>query len=124
MIHNIGDLSIFFFETDKNFILITSIFLYMIILSLFLLILPDFLPKMLILIIEIVCTLLIIQISKDISNSINFFLDILQNFKGISENSLIYLDLIIKFEIQITFFKTLSLMLFVINFSFTILELL
>ena len=96
----------------------------MIILSLFLLILPDFLPKMLILIIEIVCTLLIIQISKDISNSINFFLDILQNFKGISENSLIYLDLIIKFEIQITFFKTLSLMLLIINFSFTILELL
>ena len=124
MIQNIGYLSIFFFETDKNFILITSIFLLMIILSLFLLILPDFLPKMLILIIEIVCTLLIIQISKDISNSINFFLDILQNFKGISESSLVYLDLIIKFEIQITFFKTLSLMLLVINFSFTILELL
>jgi len=124
MIQNIGYLSIFFFETDKNFILITSIFLIMIILSLFLLILPDFLPKMMILFIEIGCTLLIIQISKDISININFFLDLLQNFQGITESSLEYLDLIIKFEIQIMFFKTLSFMLLIINFSFTILELL
>ena len=96
----------------------------MMILSLFLLILPDFLPKMMILIIEIGCTLLIIQISKDISNNVNFFLDLLQNFQGITESSLEYLDLIIKFEIQIMFFKTLSFMLLIINFSFTILELL
>jgi len=96
----------------------------MMISSLFLLILPDFLPRMMILIIEIGCTLLIIQISKDISNNINFFLDLLQNFQGISENSLIYLDIIIEFEIQIMFFKTLSFILLIINFSFTILELL
>ena len=96
----------------------------MIILSFFLLILPDFLPKMVILIIEIGCTLLIFQISKDISNNINFFLDLLLNFQEITEISLKYLDLIIKFEIQIKFFRALSLVVLLINFSFTIIELL
>ena len=96
----------------------------MIILSFFLLILPDFLPKMMILIIEIGCTLLIIQISNDISNNINFFLDLLLNFQEITDFSLKYLDLIIKFEIQIKFFRALSLVVLLINFSFTIIELL
>jgi hypothetical protein len=96
----------------------------MIILSFILLILPGFLPKMIILIIEIGCTLLIIQIGNDISNNFNFFLDLLLNFQGFTEISLQYLDLIIKFEIQIKIFKTLSFMLLIINFSFSIMELL
>ena len=93
------------------------------ILSFFLLISPDFLPKMMILIIEMVCVLLIFQISRDISNSVNFFLDLLLNFQGINEFSLEYLDLIFKIEIQVKIYKTLSSMLLLINFFFTIIEL-
>ena len=96
----------------------------MIILSFFLLILPDFLPKLMILIIEIGCILLIFQISKDVSYNVNYFLDILLNFQGINEISLSYLELIIKFEIQVQIFKTLSFMLLLMNSFFTFLELL
>ena len=95
----------------------------MMILSFFLLISPDFLPKMMILIIEMGCVLLIFQISKDISNSVNFFLDLMQNFQEITEISLEYLDLIIKIEIQVKTYKILSSMLLLINFFFTIIEL-
>ena len=96
----------------------------MIILSFFLLILPDFLPKLMILIIEIGCIILIFQISKDVSYNVNYFLDILLNFQGITEISLSYLELIIKFEIQVRIFKTLSFMLLLMNSFFTFLELL
>ena len=123
MIHDIEFLSLFFFEIDKEIKLITSIFLIMMILSFFLLISPDFLPKMMILIIEMGCVLLIFQISKDISKNVNFFLDLMQNFQGISDISLEYLDLIIKIEIQVKIYKTLSSMLLLINFFFTIIEL-
>lgn len=123
MIHDIEFLSLFFFEIDKEIKLITSIFLIMMILSFFLLISPDFLPKMMILIIEMGCVLLIFQISKDISKNVNFFLDLMQNFQGISDISLEYLDLIIKIEIQVRIYKTLSSMLLLINFFFTIIEL-
>ena len=123
MIHDIEFLSLFFFEIDKEIKLITSIFLIMMILSFFLLISPDFLPKMMILIIEMGCVLLIFQISKDISNSVNFFLDLMQNFQGITEISLEYLELIIKIEIQVKIYKTLSSMLLLMNFFFTIIEL-
>ena len=95
----------------------------MMILSFFLLISPDFLPKMMILIIEMGCVLLIFQISKDISNSVNFFLDLMQNFQEITEISLEYLDLMIKIEIQVKTYKILSSMLLLINFFFTIIEL-
>ncbi len=124
MIQNIEFLSIFFFEIDRKTILISSIFLIMMILSFFLLIIPDFLPKLMILIIEIGCFLLIFQISKDVSHNTNFFLDLILNFQGITENSLEYLDLIIRFEIQVKVFKILSFLLLVINFFFTLLELL
>ena len=124
MIQNIEFLSIFFFEIDRKTILISSIFLIMMILSFFLLIIPDFLPKLMILIIEIGCFLLIFQISKDVSYNTNFFLDLILNFQGITENSLEYLDLIIRFEIQVKVFKILSFLLLVINFFFTLLELL
>ena len=93
------------------------------ILSFFLLISPDFLPKMMILIIEMGCVLLIFQISEDISTNVNFFLDLLLNFQGINEISLEYLDLIIKIEIQVKIYKILSSMLLLINFFFTIIEL-
>ena len=73
--------------------------------------------------IEIGCVLLIFQISKDISKSVNFFLDLMVNFQGITEISLEYLDLIIKIEIQVKIYKTLSSMLLLINFFFTIIEL-
>ena len=76
-----------------------------------------------ILIIEMGCVLLIFQISKDISNNVNFFLDLLQYFQGNTEISLEYLDLIIKIEIQVKIYKTLSSMLLLINFFFTIIEL-
>ena len=95
----------------------------MIILSFFLLILPDFLPKLMILIIEIGCIFLIFQLSKDFSYSVNYFLDLMLNFQGITEISLEYLELIIKFEIQVKIFKTLSLILIIINFFFIFLEL-
>ena len=123
MIHDIEFLSLFFFEIDKEIKLITSIFLIMMILSFFLLISPDFLPKMMILIIEMGCVLLILQISKDISKNVNFFLDLIKNFQGIADISLEYLDLIIKIEIQVKIYKTLSSMLLLINFFFTIIEL-
>ena len=123
MIQSIEFLSLFFFEIDKEIILITSIFLIMMILSFFLLISPDFLPKMMILIIEMGCVLLIFQISKDISKNVNFFLDLMQNIQGITDISLEYLDLIIKIEIQVKIYKTLSSMLLLINFFFTIIEL-
>jgi len=124
LIQNIEFLSIFFFEIDRKIILISSIFLIMMILSFFLLILPDFLPKLMILIIEIGCILFIFQISKDASYNTNFFLDLILNFKGNAEISLEYLELIIRFEIQVKIFKILSFMLLVINFFFTSLELL
>lgn len=95
----------------------------MMILSFFLLISPDFLPKMMILIIEMGCVLLIFQISKDISKNVNFFLDLMQNIQGITDISLEYLDLIIKIEIQVKIYKSLSSMLLLINFFFTIIEL-
>ena len=124
MIQNIEFLSIFFFEIDRKVILISSIFLIMMILSFFLLILPDFLPKLMILIIEIGCTFLIFQISKDVSYSTNFFLDLMLNLQGNTEISLEYLELIIRFEIQVKLFKILSFFLLLINLFFTLLELL
>lgn len=123
MILNIELLSIFFFEIDKKIILITSIFLIIVILSFFILILPDFLPKIMILMIEIGCTFLIFQISKEISYNINYFLDLMQNFQGINEISLEYLEIIIEIEIHIKILKTLSLTLLIINFFFTFIEL-
>jgi len=124
LIQNIEFLSIFFFEIDRKVILISSIFLIMMILSFFLLILPDFLPKLMILIIEIGCTFLIFQISKDVSYSTNFFLDLMLNLQGNTEISLEYLELIIRFEIQVKLFKILSFFLLIINLFFTLLELL
>jgi len=76
-----------------------------------------------ILIIEMGCVLLIFQISKDISKNVNFFLDLMQNIQGITDISLEYLDLIIRIEIQVKIYKILSSMLLLINFFFTIIEL-
>ncbi len=123
MIQNIEFLSIFFFETDKKIVLITSVFLIIVILSFFILILPDFLPKMMIFMIEIGCTLLIFQISEEISYNINYFLDLMLNFQGITEVSLEYLGIIIEIEIQVKIFKILSLTLLIINFFFTLMDL-
>ncbi|MHA1720632.1 MAG: hypothetical protein ACTSXK_14010 [Promethearchaeota archaeon] len=124
MIKNNEFLPIFFFETDIKIISITSIFLIMVILSLFLLILPDFLPKLMILLIEIGCILLIFQISKDVSYDVNYYLDLMRNFQGITEISLEYLELFIDLEIQVNIIKTMSLMVLLVNFFFTFLELL
>jgi len=96
----------------------------MVILSLFLLIIPDFLPKLMILLIEIGCILLIFQISKDVSNDVNYFLDLMRNFHGITEISLEYLELFINLEIQVKIIKTGSIMVLLVNFFFTFLELL
>jgi len=123
LIQNIDFLSIFFFETDKKIVLITSVFLIIVILSFFILILPDFLPKMMILMIEIGCTLLIFQSSEEISYNIIYFLDLMLNFQGITEISLVYLELIITIEIQVKIFKILSLTLLIINFFFTFINL-
>ena len=123
MIQNIEYLSIFFFETDRKIVLITSIFLIIVILSFFILIVPDFLPKMMILMIEIGCTLLIFQISEEISYNVIYFLDLMLNFQGITEISLIYLEIIIAIEIQVKIFKILSLTLLIINFFFTFINL-
>nr|QEE14856.1 hypothetical protein DSAG12_00676 [Candidatus Prometheoarchaeum syntrophicum] len=123
MAQNIEFLSIFFFEIDRKVILIAFIFLILIVLSFFLLILPDFLPKLMILTIEIGFIFIIFQTSKDVSYRTSFFLDLMQNLQGITEISLEYLDLIIRFEIQIKAFKSLSFMLLAINFFFTLLEL-
>jgi len=76
-----------------------------------------------ILMIEIVCILLIFQISKDVSNDVNYFLDLMRNFQGITEISLEYLELMINLEIQVKIIKTLSSMVLLINFFFTFLEL-
>jgi len=123
LIQNIEYLSIFFFETDRKIVLITSIFLIIVILSFFILIVPDFLPKMMILMIEIGCTLLIFQSSEEISYNIIYFLDLMLNFQGITEISLVYLELIITIEIQVKIFKILSLTLLIINFFFTFINL-
>ena len=124
LIKNIEFLSIFFFETDIKIISIKSLFLIMVILSLFLLILPDFLPKLMILLIEIGCILLIFQICKDVSYDVNYYLDLMRNFQGITEISLEYLELFINLEIQLNIIKTMSFMVLLVNFFFTFLELL
>lgn len=73
--------------------------------------------------IEIGCSLLIFQISNEISHSVNFMLNLMQNINGITEISLGYLGLIIQIEIQVKIFKTLSLLLLLINFFFVLIEL-
>ena len=99
------------------------LFSILLILTIFIIIIPDFLPKMIILIVEIACLLIIFQINHQISLSIDFFLNFLLKSQNISIYSINNINIIMKIEIKSNIIKIFSSLLIILNFFFTIIDL-